>query len=290
MTDDDSTAEILKALPLRILLVEDDEFDFAVFCRAFRQSEIPCEIVRCRCGEDALAGLRDADLPIDVLVADHQLPGMSGFDLCLELLEGEPPFALVLLTGGGSEQMAIRALRAGIQDYIVKDSSQEYLNLLPLVLPRVARRHRARQARRQNLAAKSATELADLAALVQARKGKIWLDGADGATPMLNFAVPLAAGEIDAWKAGEISSFAPEPPPAAGGDSEAARRKPATSPAEAVGEPPRRVLIAHPNPVVAFVASQGAERCGCRFVTVENGRMGISNLLTPRSEFRLCTA
>ncbi len=134
---------------LRILLVEDDEFDVAVFRRTFRKSGIPCEIIRCWRAEDVLEGLGDASVPIDLLVADHQLPGMSGLDLCLELLAEKPPFALVLLTGGGSEQVAIQAIKAGVHDYIVKDSRQDYLKLLPLILPQAAERHRDYLARKK---------------------------------------------------------------------------------------------------------------------------------------------
>ncbi len=161
MSEGDKATAKPAAPPLRILLIEDDEFDVAVFGRAFRRGEIPCEIVRCRSGEEALDGLRDAEIELDLLVTDHQLPGQSGFELCMQLVEKyrsegtEPPFALVLLTGVGSEQMAIRALRAGISDYIVKDASREYLDLLPLVLPRVARRHRQR--RRRTLGARHRT-------------------------------------------------------------------------------------------------------------------------------------
>ena len=56
--------------PLRILLVEDDEFDVAVFNRAFRHGDVPYEIVRCRTGEEALEGLRDAKLELDLLVTE----------------------------------------------------------------------------------------------------------------------------------------------------------------------------------------------------------------------------
>lgn len=135
--------------PLRILLIEDDEFDVAVFRRAFRKADIPCEIIRCRRAEEALEGLRDTNPTLDLLVTDHKLPGMSGLELCLELLAKRADFALVLMTGGGSEQVAIQALKAGVHDYIVKDMGQEYLELLPLVLPQAARRHRDRMARRR---------------------------------------------------------------------------------------------------------------------------------------------
>ena len=286
------------AAPLRILLVEDDEFDVAVFGRAFRRAGIACEIVRCRTGEEALEGLRDAELELDLLVTDHQLPGLSGFDLCLKLIDGfrsrpepsEPPFALVLLTGVGSEQMAIRALRAGINDYIVKDTSREYLDLLPLVLPRVARRHRLRRQRKLAAAARDGYRvgLSTCAQVVEQRGGRVWVENGAGQGPALLFRVPLAPDEVAYWvAAGETSGQDPAAPSTAGGAGAGA--EPSAADAGGAGEPSatalpaadassRRVLIVNPNPVVAFVARRSLERCGYRCATVESGPKAIEAL------------
>ena len=290
MSEDDAPAEP-ETPSLKILLVEDDEFDVAVFGRAFRQAGIPIEIVRCRSGEEALEGLHDTELTIDLLVADHQLPGMKGFDLCLELLKDSPPYALVLLTGAGSEQMAIRALRAGIHDYIVKDSSQEYLGLLPLVLPRVVRRHRAGRAQEATGApdrsAEPGFDLADLADLARRRGGAIWFEEGD-TEPSLHFSVPLAAAEAEAWRPRNAPErrkqdrrrsdrerpasrpvVAPSPPPAPAA---------APEPSPAAGDRPRRVLIAHANSVVRFVTARAVERLGDRFSAVETGSQALEAL------------
>ncbi len=282
------------ATPLRILLVEDDEFDVAVFGRAFHRSETPCEIVRCHSGEQALEGLRDAEIELDLLVADHLLPGLSGFELCLKLIDRYqppaaggtgPPFALVLLTGVGSEQMAIKALRAGINDYIVKDASREYLDLLPLVLPRVAQRHRRRRPRkltaRHNIidprtaptAAESESDDPELSAcvdMVRERGGRIWLEADAGArgsggSPALHFSVPLAPDELAFWTA-------------ATGTADDDLNEPSGAVSGLVDESSRHVLIVHPNAIVTFVARRAAERSGCRAAAVENGRKAIEAL------------
>lgn len=144
-----TTANLDAPAPLRILLVEDDEFDVAVFRRAFRKSGVPCEIVRCRSAEEALDGLHMTDLALDLLVTDHKLPGMTGLEMSKLLLAEKPHFAVVLLTGGGSEEVAIESLKAGVHDYIVKDSTHEYLALLPLVLPQAVQRQQDHIARKK---------------------------------------------------------------------------------------------------------------------------------------------
>jgi len=44
--------------PLRILLVEDNEHDRLAFGRAFKKSEVSCEITECIRAEEALASAR----------------------------------------------------------------------------------------------------------------------------------------------------------------------------------------------------------------------------------------
>lgn len=143
------TANLDTPAPLRILLVEDDEFDVAVFRRAFRKSGVACEIIRCRRAEEALEGLQITELELDLLVTDHKLPGMSGLELAKLLLADKPSYAIVLLTGGGSEEVAIESLKAGVHEYIVKDSTHEYLALLPLMLPQAVQRHQDHVARKK---------------------------------------------------------------------------------------------------------------------------------------------
>ncbi|MES0363583.1 MAG: PAS domain S-box protein, partial [Desulfobacteria bacterium] len=132
---------------LRILLVEDDEHDRLAFHRALEKSSVACEITDCTLAEEALLQvLADASL-FDVVVIDHKLPGMSGLDLCKELLSKKTPLPLVLMTGRGSQELAIEALKAGVDDYIVKEHGQGYLDLLPVVLPEIVRKHGDRVAR-----------------------------------------------------------------------------------------------------------------------------------------------
>jgi signal transduction histidine kinase len=134
--------------PLRILLVEDDEHDRLTFRLAFERNHASCEITECTWAEDALLQLlADASL-FDLVVVDHNLPGMSGLDLGKELLGQKIPLPLVIVTGRGSEQLAVEALKAGVSDYIIKDPGRHYLELLSLVLPEVVRRHGDRLGRK----------------------------------------------------------------------------------------------------------------------------------------------
>jgi len=131
---------------MNILLLEDDEHDRAAFHRAFRGESYDCTITDCFRAPEALALIEAAPSTFDVMVVDHHLPCMYGLDLCKELLAAAVPLPLVILTGSGSEQVAVEALRAGVDDYIIKDPDSAYLQMLPMVLAEVAAAYRGRVA------------------------------------------------------------------------------------------------------------------------------------------------
>jgi DNA-binding response OmpR family regulator len=138
-----------KSSVLRILLIEDDEHDQIAFQRALDKSEMGFEVTGCSRAEEALKRLSDGHSSFDLVVVDYKLPGMSGLDLCRQVLDRRSDLPLVLLTGKGSEQLAVNALKAGVTDYLVKDPSEGYLDLLPLVLLEVVQKHRDRQAHKE---------------------------------------------------------------------------------------------------------------------------------------------
>jgi signal transduction histidine kinase len=135
--------------PLHIVLVEDSEHDRLAFRRAFRKSRDDITITEYVRAEEALEALQNPDSHIDLIVTDYKLPGMSGLTLCEQLLTRQAPYPLVILTGAGSEHLAVDALKAGVHDYIIKDAGQGYLDLLPLVLPDVVRQYQDRVARQR---------------------------------------------------------------------------------------------------------------------------------------------
>lgn len=88
--------------------------------------------------KDALAQAEQADL----VLLDQQLPDGQGLGLlpALRAMPAQP--AVILVTAHGDEALAARALRAGADDYLIKDAS--LASLLPEVIER-ARRNRALQ-------------------------------------------------------------------------------------------------------------------------------------------------
>ncbi len=184
--------------PLRILLVDDSEHDRLAFCRAFEKSQVIAAIDECERAEQALEQLeKDLDA-FDVIVTDYKLPGLSGLELCQELIRRQCLLPLVLMTGAGTEHLAVEALKVGVHDYIVKDSRQGYLQLLPVALPDIVRKHNDGVARQKAEAAlvRRAQELAALYATSLEINAQPDLD------TLLHSIVQRAAGLLDARMGG----------------------------------------------------------------------------------------
>ncbi len=132
---------------LRILLVEDSVHDRRAFERALKKSEVPFHLVVRERAEEIPMAMQTGSNCFDLVVVDYNLPGLNGLAAYKEMQQKTdlPPF--VMLTGTGSEYLAVEALNAGMYDYIIKDSKQGYLRLLPLKLLEVRQRHEDRMAR-----------------------------------------------------------------------------------------------------------------------------------------------
>lgn len=117
-----------------ILVVEDDFVDQLAFKSLVNSGRLPCTYTIA--GTVAEGRRLLALQKFDVVFLDHRLPDGNAFDL----LEG-PPVAPVVIyaTGAGDEETAVRALRAGLSDYLIKDPERNYLRALPGKIERALR-------------------------------------------------------------------------------------------------------------------------------------------------------
>jgi len=85
--------------------------------------------------------------PFDLVICDVALPGMNGMDLLREIIKRHKGTAVIMLTGYGTVESAVNALRLGACDYLTKPVVDQELRLS---LER-ALRQRALLAENQNL-------------------------------------------------------------------------------------------------------------------------------------------
>jgi DNA-binding NtrC family response regulator len=105
----------MAAKPL-LLLVDDDAAFRTVMAAELSRSGY--DVRTAASGEDALAVCAQAEP--QVILLDLQLPGMSGLDVLKTLRERHAPGEIVMLTGHGSIDSAIEAIRVGAFDYVSK--------------------------------------------------------------------------------------------------------------------------------------------------------------------------
>jgi DNA-binding response OmpR family regulator len=114
----------------RILLVEDEAHLAKGLAFNFEAEGYAVELHDR--AETALERLERPDgEPIDLLVLDVMLPGMSGIDLLRKLRERGDPLPVLLLTARDAERDVVRGLDMGADDYLTKPFS------LPVLLARV---------------------------------------------------------------------------------------------------------------------------------------------------------
>jgi DNA-binding NtrC family response regulator len=125
------------------LLVVDDDDDLRELLVAGLGAQ-GYDVVGCASAEKALAAL--VDQCFDVILADLNLPGMNGIELCERVIEERPEQVVMVITAFGSMKSAIAAIRAGAYDYITKPFDVE---AVALRIGRVVREQRIRDEARR---------------------------------------------------------------------------------------------------------------------------------------------
>jgi len=77
-----------------------------------------------------------------LIVTDLVMPGISGLELVAQIVERRPEIPVILMTGKGSEEIAVKALEAGAASYVPKGAlHQLLLSTVQDVLSMVRERH-----------------------------------------------------------------------------------------------------------------------------------------------------
>ncbi|MEM8758146.1 MAG: sigma 54-interacting transcriptional regulator, partial [Planctomycetota bacterium] len=80
-------------------------------------------------GAEGLALLEDGGERFDAVVSDVVMPGLDGMELLRRVRAAKLPAAVVMLTGYGSIESAVEALRLGAADYLTKPVVEQELRL-----------------------------------------------------------------------------------------------------------------------------------------------------------------
>lgn len=141
-------------MPRNRILIVDDEADIRFAIRDYLELHgySVLEAADCATGLEAFK-----TSPPDVALVDYRLPDGTVFDLLPTMLETDPAVPVVVLTGHGSIDLAVRAIKEGAEQFLTKPVE---LPALKIVLDRLQEtaRHRQRQLVRRTRNARSALD------------------------------------------------------------------------------------------------------------------------------------
>ncbi len=123
----------------KVLLIEDDRVDQEAFQRFVKDEELPYDCTVAGSVSEAISIL-DTDT-FDIAIVDYLLGDGTAFDI-FDSMEDIP---VIIATGTGDEEIAVRAMKAGAFDYLIKDDNHNYLKVLPVNIENVVKRRKAEE-------------------------------------------------------------------------------------------------------------------------------------------------
>jgi diguanylate cyclase (GGDEF)-like protein len=132
------------AKSVNILLVDDHPDQADVVERVLRRFQPDWEVTVATSGSACLERL--AIGAFHVVILDYNLPGMDGPEVLRRIVESHPASSVIVVAGQGQgdEGIAVRAMKGGAADYLVK--GEEFLTSLPTVVDKVIERDRGKRA------------------------------------------------------------------------------------------------------------------------------------------------
>jgi YesN/AraC family two-component response regulator len=105
----------------RILLVEDDRVLRGLMRDALGHQYRLVE------AETVKEATSDLETPVDLALIDYSLPDGNGFDVLQALRAVSPALPVIMMSAYSTENLAIKAFRVGVTDYMKKPLSFSYL-------------------------------------------------------------------------------------------------------------------------------------------------------------------
>ncbi|AEG02257.1 GGDEF domain-containing response regulator [Methylomonas methanica] len=106
--------------PLSVLLIEDSEDDALLLERELRLGGYLPTLHRVDSATQLDTALKTTDW--DVIITDHNLPGFSSESALRMVHETELDIPIIIVSGSIGEEAAVRAMKAGASDYIMKNN------------------------------------------------------------------------------------------------------------------------------------------------------------------------
>jgi PAS domain S-box-containing protein len=118
----------------KLLIIEDDQVDQMATRRFIENQGLPYDYIFAGSIAEAQKALVEHEF--DAVLADYTL-GDGTIPEIFNLLVGTP---FVVVTGSGDEEAAVEVMKSGAADYLIKDSSGDYLTIFPATIEKAIQR------------------------------------------------------------------------------------------------------------------------------------------------------
>jgi CheY-like chemotaxis protein len=183
-------------LPLRVLIIEDSEFDARVIVQALRAGGYEVTWHRVETAPAMEASLKSPAVSWDVVLADYNMPEFNAPQALRILQQAGHDIPFIIVSGGIGEDVAVAAMKAGAHDYVMKGNPAR-------LLPAVERELREAEVRRRRREAEGLLRESELRyrSLWETSPDAVLFCSTEGA---IGFANP-AAEKLFGWVADELT-------------------------------------------------------------------------------------
>ena len=103
--------------PVTILIVDDEKGPREALRMILKDR---CSVLTAENEAEALSRLTESDVDVDIVALDIRLGGSDGIDVLKAIKRVAPDVEVFLITGYPSVETAVRAMRVGAYDYVLK--------------------------------------------------------------------------------------------------------------------------------------------------------------------------
>ena len=133
-----------------VLLVEDDRVDQLAFKRFIDHEALNYDY-------EIVSSFREAKKLLttkhfDVVITDYFLGDGTAFDVFEYISDS----SIIITTGTGDEEVAVKAMKSGAYDYLIKDPDRKYLTMLPVTVENALKQKKAEEYQKRLLLLESA--------------------------------------------------------------------------------------------------------------------------------------
>ena len=107
----------------KVLLVDDEEKFLNVLSQRLGTRGVDADTATS--GEEALTKIRNKN--VDVIILDVMMPGLGGIETLKRIRKENPEVQIIMLTGQGTVEKAVKAMKEGAIDFLEKPADIEKL-------------------------------------------------------------------------------------------------------------------------------------------------------------------